>query len=100
MTSIPNKRYYTISDISGYFDIEPYKIRYWEKKTGLIKPRRTQNNRRVYTKQDVELIRKLDQLINVENHSIVEATEILSQDFEKYSRLMSMFTKIKTVLCE
>lgn len=100
MSKLPDQRYYTISDISNHFNIEPYKIRYWEKKTGLLKPRRTQNNRRVYTKQDVELISKLDKLINVEKHSIVEATEILSQDFEKYSRLMSMFTKIKTVLCE
>ena len=36
MSKLPDQRYYTISDISNHFNIEPYKIRYWEKKTNYL----------------------------------------------------------------
>lgn len=89
---------YTISDISELLNIEAHKIRYWEKKTGLIKPKRNANNRRVFSKQDLEVIKRLNHLIQEEKHSIEEAALILNQNFNQLSKAMSMLTKIQTVL--
>lgn len=100
MNKLLEKRHYTISQIAQMLNIEAHKVRYWEKKTGLIKPKRTKNNRRIFSKQDFEMVKRLNVLIHQEGHSIDEAARILNQDYEKYSKLMSMFTKIKTVLSE
>jgi DNA-binding transcriptional MerR regulator len=42
---------YTISDLSAQFEISPRSIRFYEEK-GLLSPRRSSGNQRIYTKRD------------------------------------------------
>ncbi len=60
--SIPDKMGFKIGDVAELLEIKPYVLRYWETEFDLLRPKKAQNNQRLYTRKDVEnayLIRKL-----------------------------------------
>lgn len=59
---IPNRFGFKIGDVADLLGIKQYVLRYWEQEFEILKPKKAQNNQRIYTKKDVEnafLIRKL-----------------------------------------
>lgn len=53
------KVYYKISEVSQRTGIEEHKLRYWETKIKYLKPRRFENNQRLYTDSDIKVILKI-----------------------------------------
>lgn len=53
------KLYYKISEISEITQVEEYKLRYWESKIPILKPKRIQGNQRLYTQKEIKLIQKI-----------------------------------------
>ncbi len=53
------KVYYKISEVSQRTGVEEYKLRYWESKIKHLKPRRFENNQRLYTDKDIKTILKI-----------------------------------------
>jgi DNA-binding transcriptional MerR regulator len=55
-SSIPEKLYYKIGEVSEITGIEPYVLRYWESEFKIVSPSRTHSKQRLYRKKDLELI--------------------------------------------
>lgn len=53
MSAEKGKEYFTISVVSGMFDIHPQTLRLYERE-GLLCPRRSAGNTRLYSRQDIE----------------------------------------------
>ncbi len=51
MKSRPKEKFFYISDLAAEFEISPRSIRFYEEK-GLLSPRRTGGNQRIYGKRD------------------------------------------------
>ena len=51
MKSSPKEKFFYISDLAAEFEISPRSIRFYEEK-GLLSPRRTGGNQRIYGKRD------------------------------------------------
>jgi DNA-binding transcriptional MerR regulator len=100
MSNIPEKRYYSIGEVCQYCNLKPYTLRYWEKKTNLVSPIRIGGNRRHYTRQDLDKIKRLTHLIEDANCSIDDATKIMEDDIKNTIQLHSVFTQINSILCE
>ena len=61
-TSIPDKEYFRIGEVSKILDVDPYVVRFWESEFKSIKPIRTKSYQRLYRKKDLEellIIKKL-----------------------------------------
>lgn len=58
-----SKLFYSIQEVSEYTGVPPYTIRYWEKKYNLIRPEKDSRGRRRYRNTDLELIKKIKELI-------------------------------------
>ncbi|HOG18297.1 MAG: Mercuric resistance operon regulatory protein [Syntrophaceae bacterium PtaU1.Bin231] len=61
-TTIPDKAYFRIGEVSRILGVEPYVVRFWESEFRSVRPERTSSAQRVYRRKDVEellLIRKL-----------------------------------------
>ncbi len=58
------KVYYKISEVSQRTGIEEHKLRYWETKIKYLKPRRFENNQRLYTDNDIKTILKIKYYLN------------------------------------
>jgi DNA-binding transcriptional MerR regulator len=62
INSIPDKMGFKIGEVADMLGIKQYVLRYWESEFEVLKPKKAQNNQRLYTRKDVEnayLIRKL-----------------------------------------
>ncbi|TNF38954.1 MAG: MerR family transcriptional regulator [Gammaproteobacteria bacterium] len=63
----------TLAELTG---VATTTLRAWERRYGLLKPERTPKGHRLYSEQDVDLIRNIVRLLN-QNHSISEAVRIV-----------------------
>jgi DNA-binding transcriptional MerR regulator len=68
-------RIHIASEMSG---VSEGLIRAWERRYGVLKPRRTASGYRAYTETDIEVLRRLKQL-TAEGVSIAEAVKLLPQ---------------------
>lgn len=57
------KPQYAIKAVSSLTGLSTHLIRAWEKRYGILKPKRTDTNRRLYTEEEVEKLRLLQQAV-------------------------------------
>jgi len=72
-----DKLFYTIDEVSKMLDLPKSTIRYWEKKFRRLTPVRTQGNRRLYRKQDIELLKRIKFYVHVQGYSLEYAGKLL-----------------------
>ncbi len=64
------RRYYTIGEVSKMCDVKVHVLRYWEsEKIPKLKPIRRQG-RRYYRPEDVALVRRIREMIEVQGYSL------------------------------
>jgi len=76
---IPNKRYFTIGEVSKLCVVKPHVLRYWEQEFAQLKPVKRRGNRRYYQRHEVKLIRGIRKLLYVEGFTISGARTRLEQ---------------------
>ena len=60
--AIPDKRYFTIGEVSRLCDVKDHVLRYWERKFPMLCPDRRQG-RRYYRREHVLLVRQIQDLL-------------------------------------
>jgi len=78
-SSIPEKLYYKIGEVSEITGIEPYVLRYWESGFKIVSPSRTNSKQRLYRKKDLELILEIKKLLYEEKFTIAGAKKKLQK---------------------
>ncbi len=78
-SSIPEKLYYKIGEVSEITGIEPYVLRYWESEFRIVSPSRTHSKQRLYRKKDLELILEIKKLLYEEKFTIAGAKKKLQK---------------------
>ena len=63
LPEIPDKRYFTIGEVSDLCGVKPYVLRYWEQEFSQLKPMKRRGNRRYYQHHEVQLIRRIRELL-------------------------------------
>ncbi len=79
LPEIPNKRYFTIGEVSKLCEVKPHVLRYWEQEFPQLKPVKRRGNRRYYQRHEVKLIRQIRTLLYVEGFTISGAKARLEQ---------------------
>ena len=82
---LPDRRY-RISEVSEIVDVPVHVLRQWEKGFDILRPKRDRVNRRYYTRNDIELIRRIKDLIRNEKLTIKGAARRLSQEIHGVGR--------------
>jgi DNA-binding transcriptional MerR regulator len=80
VTSIPDKLYFKIGEVSKIAELPTHVLRFWESEFGRIKPKRSPSGQRLYRRQDVELILKIKNLLYVKKYTIRGASKRLRID--------------------
>ena len=84
---IPNKRYFTIGEVSKIYGIKSHVLRYWEQEFTQRKPIKRRGNRRYYQRHDVLLIRQIKELLYDSGYTIKGAKQKLThEESEKVSK--------------
>lgn len=100
LPTIPDKRYFTISEVSQLCAVKAYVLRYWEQEFPQLKPIKRQGNRRYYQTQDVLLIRQIRKLLYTDGFTIEGARVQLSSTPEPVSQSAKINATIKKIIAE
>ena len=85
LPAIPDKRYFTIGEMSELCGVKPYVLRYWEQEFSQLKPMKRRGNRRYYQHHEVILIRRIRELLYEEGFTISGARNRLSEALSRHA---------------
>jgi DNA-binding transcriptional MerR regulator len=72
------KRYFTITEVADQLGVNPSMLRYWEKEFRQLHPRTNARGKRFYTARDIEVIRRIHELVKVRAYTIEGARRLLN----------------------
>ena len=79
LPQIPEKRYFTIGEVSELCAVKTHVLRYWEQEFAQLSPVKRRGNRRYYQHHEVQLIRRIRQLLYEEGFTLSGARQQLEQ---------------------
>ena len=100
---LPEKRYYSIGEVSKAFDVNASLIRFWEKEFSALKPKKSSRGKRLFTDKDIETLRSIYLLVKQEGYTLEGAKKQLNQykkDSHRNSQLINRLQKIQAQLKE
>src|SRR5438270_5589625 len=74
---IQKRLYYKIGEACKALDIQPYVLRYWETEFPALSPSKSRSGQRVYSEKELEIIRRIKQLLYDEGYTIAGAKKKL-----------------------
>lgn len=77
---IQKRLYYKIGEACKALDIQPYVLRYWETEFSAISPSKSRSGQRVYSERELEIIRRIKQLLYDEGYTIAGAKKKLEAE--------------------
>jgi DNA-binding transcriptional MerR regulator len=77
------KKYYSIGEVASIFKVAPSLIRYWEGEFDIIRPKKDKKGNRRFTKDDIEKIRYIYQLVKIKGYTLQGAQEVLKTGHEQ-----------------
>ena len=98
--NLPEKRYYSIGEVSKAFNVNPSLLRFWEKEFDEIKPKKKESGTRKYTPENIKVIQLIYHLVKEKRLTISGAKKQLKvKDSEDIKiSLLSKLEKIKVDL--
>lgn len=98
--NLPEKRYYSIGEVSKAFNVNPSLLRFWEKEFDEIKPKKKESGTRKYTPENIKILKLIYHLVKEKGLTISGAKKQLKvKDSEDATiSLLSKLEKIKNEL--
>jgi len=78
LPAIPNKRYFTIGEVSTLCAVKPHVLRYWEQEFQVLRPSKRRGNRRYYRLEDVLVVRQIKSLLYDQGYTISGARNVIA----------------------
>ena len=72
--------YYSIREVSDMLDEEQHILRYWEKEFKTLKPKKNSAGNRKYNLKDIELIKRIKELLRDSEMNLLTAREIIDNN--------------------
>lgn len=79
MDDIPTKKYFRIGEVSALTGVENHVIRYWESEFEQLNPIRAGSKQRLYSRDDIILVRDIHRLVHEEQYTLAGARKRLAQ---------------------
>jgi DNA-binding transcriptional MerR regulator len=77
---VAKKLFYRIGEACKQLDIQPYVLRYWETEFPVLNPKKSKAGQRVYSEEELGLIRRIKQLLYEEGYTIAGAKKKLDSE--------------------
>lgn len=90
---IPEKRYFTIGEVSALCDVKPHVLRYWEQEFPQLQPTKRTGSRRYYQRKDILIARQIRTLLYDEGYTISGARKQLAPDPNHGSNIQNVIRR-------
>ena len=94
------KKYYGIAEVAEQFGVAESLLRYWEKEFPNIKPRKSGRGVRQYTKEDIEEVRLVYNLLKVRGMKIAAAKAVLNKNRKAASDTSEIIGRLQSIRSE
>ena len=74
------KLYYKIGEACKILEIQPYVLRYWETEFPFLSPSKSKSGQRVYSDHELDVIRRIKELLYEEGYTIAGAKKKLESE--------------------
>ena len=93
-----DKYYYTIREVAQVIGVSETLLRYWEKELPQqIAPKKVARGVRKYTKEDIEKIRTIYDLVKVRGLKLAAAREVLKQNKQGTAQPLEAIQRLRKV---
>lgn len=82
--TITTKAYYRIREVAAMLDIQAHTLRFWEDEFPMFNPDRTPSGQRRFTPEQVELAKRIKELLYDKGLKIDAAVKVLNATYRKY----------------
>ncbi len=80
---VQKRLYYKIGEACKELGIQPYVLRYWETEFPALAPSKSRSGQRVYSEKELEIIRRIKQLLYEEGYTIAGAKKKLETELAR-----------------
>lgn len=94
------KKFYSIHEVSDIVGVSDTLLRYWEKVFPTISPKKSGRNVRQYTKEDIEEIRLVYNLVKVRGMKLATARETIRKNREGVAGVSEVMQRLLDVRAE
>ncbi len=100
--TLMEKLFYTLSEVASELGETSSCVRFWSNSfSSLVKPVRNAKGNRLYKKEDLEMLRRVQYLLKVEGVTIEGAKKRMNDDgSKKEQKILSTLKEIKSQLLE
>lgn len=92
-----DKKYYRIREVAEIVELPASTLRFWETQFTIIKPTRSPKGTRLYTAEDVEIIRMIKYLVKDKGLKLDAAQEQIRQNRANISRRHQAVLRLENV---
>lgn len=101
------KLYWTIGEVAAELEVNTSLIRHWEKEIGMVRPKRTGRGDRLYTRKEIDLLKRIQHLVKDQGFTLQGAREQLRKGAanaghseDVHAELRERLLRIRTQLLE
>jgi DNA-binding transcriptional MerR regulator len=80
---------FKLSEVCRVTDTQPYVLRFWESEFPQLSPDQSSSGQRLYRKRDIEVVRRIKQLLYEEEYSLEGARKKLAHELARGKRARS-----------
>lgn len=91
------KRYYSIGEVAEMFNVNDTLLRFWEKEFPQITPKKVGRGVRQYTRENIETIRVIYNLVKVRGLRIEAARELLKKNHEGTAQSTEVVDRLRSI---
>ena len=74
------KLYHSIGEVSAALDVKAHVVRYWETQFAMLRPKKNRAGNRMYRPEDIELLKRIKELLYTRRFTIEGARQRLTED--------------------
>lgn len=97
---LPEKRYYSIGEVAGAFNVNTSLIRFWEKEFDVIKPKKNAKGNRKFTPEDIKNLELIYHLVKERGFTLEGAKTHLKEEKQKTLSNFEIIRKLEAVKAE
>ncbi|MBD5219049.1 MAG: MerR family transcriptional regulator [Bacteroidales bacterium] len=92
-----DKKFYRIGDVAEMLELSQPTLRFWEKEFSELRPRRNAGGTRLYTPNDVEIVRLIKFLVKDKGLTLDGAREHLRRNRRNLDRTHRAITRLQEI---
>ena len=89
--------FFSIKEVAEHFDVNASLLRYWETQFDILKPRKTETGIRQYTREDIENITLVYNLVKERGLTLEGAQQILKQNLDGEARNIQVIQRLERI---